>query len=402
MTLLALALLLPTPLQEPDAPPPARLTVDGGYAEDRPLVPGTRIHVWAHQDPTVEVFLGWEGPAAEHLDARDSWHAVLTVPVGGLPEPRLHARLERLELEPRSLSFTGPTREKTLDFLAPADGPARALAFYFHDSGARRGTLKKGETWNTALVLVRHGYAVAAFNSEEADDDRPGEDGQMRWNGKEADPEANLDLQNLIAARAALVAAGTVSEDAPSFAFGQGNGGTFALSAAAALAWQAGASFAGPGRLALLQTQAAPSMWVLGTKDTVLRSAAEQARECRRMLEEKGVPTSILFSGTSPLRLERLVERLGMDPIVAETTLATMRETGVLNADGYLQMPGLTAASRLEMEKIAYEDLHIWCAEDLSRVTEMKIQFEAINGGHALMADYALRMLAFFEEHRGG
>ena len=114
------------------------LQVEGGYAASVPLAPGAKIHVWARQDPRTQVFLGWEGAAAEHLDARDSWHAVLTVPADGLAEPILRARLAAVSAEVQSLNFAGPAREKTVDYALPAASPARALFFFCHDVGARR------------------------------------------------------------------------------------------------------------------------------------------------------------------------------------------------------------------------------------------------------------------------
>jgi len=399
---LALALLV-APLQEGAAQATAApvLQVEGGYAEATPLIPGARVHVWARQDPRTQVFLAWEGAAAKHLDAPDSWHAVLTVPAEGLEEPVLRARMARLQVEAQSLNFTGPTREKTVEYLLPADGPAHALAFYCHDTTGRRGALYKSEAWNLALTLVHHGYAVASISSEEADLQRAGEDGLIRWNGKEETLDSNVDMQNLLAARTALVEAGAVAEDADCFAFGQGNGGTFAASAAAVLGWRGAASFCGPGRKTLLEKMAAPTLWVVTTQNYVNRTAADGARENRTILEAAGIPAKVYLVGPSPLRAERLVDRCGMDERVAADVHATMKRTGVIDQDGMLQVAGITAATRVQAEELAYEDFHIWIAEDPTRVNEFMNQIEIVGAGHALMADHAMRILAFFEAQRG-
>lgn len=403
MLTLALALLA-APLQaaEPPTPPAAApgLRIEGGYAEATPVTPGARIHVWAQQDPRTQVFLGWEGAAAEHLDARDAWHAVLTVPADGLAEPTLRARMVAVAAEAQSLTFAGPAREKVVDYVLPAASPARALVFFCHDVGARRGALRKTEAWNVALTFVHHGYAVAAINSEEADTQKAGEDGQLRWNGKDDALETNLDLQNLLAARAALIAAGAVAPDADCFTFGQGNGGTFAASAAAVLEWRAAASFCGPGRKQLLEKQAAPTIWIVTTQNYVIRNAADVARECRQLLEARGVPAKVHLVGPSPLRAERLADRLGMDADVAAGIVATMHRTGVLDPAGMLVVPGITAATRVEAETLAYEDFHIWNAEDPARMAEFTQQIEIVGAGHVLLADHALRVLAFFEAQR--
>lgn len=390
------ALALALPQQD------AVLRVEGGYSEDLPLAAGAPIHVWAHMDPRVEVFLRWEGSGAEHLDAPSSWHAVFTVPAGEKREFSLRAKLARVEAAPLQLEYQGAAGPKTMDYLLPPEGEPRALAFYCHDADARRGGLFKIEAWNTALTLLHAGYAVAAINSEDADAGKPGPDGEMRWNGRDAELDANADMRNLAAAREALIAAGAIGADVPTYAFGQGNGGTFAASAAAVLGWRAAASYCGPGRKQLLEQKHVPVMWVMGTRDYIIRSGTDQARECKKMLEEAGVPVEIHYVEPSPLRAERLIERIGMDPDVATESVAKMSSTGVLDPRGLLLIPGITAWSRVEMEKLAYEDLHIWFAEDQSRVLEFRNQVDLLSGGHAMLADYAARMVEFFEERRGG
>lgn len=395
---IVLCALLASPQRE--AVPPS-LRVEGGYAETVPLEPGARIHVWAHLDPHTQVFLGWEGPAAEHLDAPDAWHAVLTVPEAGLAEPQLRARVAAsAAADVQSLAFPGAAGEKTVDYLLPAAGPARALAFFCHDSGARRGALRKVEAWNLALTLAHHGYAVAAINSEEADAQKPGEDGVLRWNGKDDALEQNADMQNLLAARTALIAAGAIAPDADTFAFGQGNGGTFAASAAAVLGWRGAASFCGPGRRKLLENVAAPTIWIITELNPTIRTAAEGARESQQLLAARAVPALLHVVEPSPLRAERLIERLGMDADVAADLIAIMQVAGLLDERGGLRGTGKAAMTRMQEEKLTFEDLHIWIAEDPARFGDLAAQLEIVSAGHLLTADHALRVHAFFEAQR--
>lgn len=379
----------------------APLAIEGGYAEAKEPAPGASIHVWAHLDPNREVFLGWEGPAAEHLDERSSWHAVLTVPAGGLPEPRLRAVTERVELEPRALDFEGPARVKTMDYFSPAEGPARGLVFYCHDTGARRGALLKGDTRNVALTLAHRGYLVAAISSEEADADRPGEDGVLRWNGRETEVETSTDLQNLLAARAALIAAGALGEDAPCFAFGQGNGGTFAITAVAALGWRAAGSFCGPGYAEMILERRVPVFWVMAARDSEIRTATDTARATRKRMVEAEIPAQLHVFGPSPFRPERMIERCGMDERLAADVHATMKRTAALDAEDRVQMSSGYAAQRIEAEKLNYADLHVWYDENPARPSLLRMQLDIADGGHATPAEFAPRLLAFFEQHRG-
>lgn len=399
MLAIALALLAAAPQAAPPASPTLR--VEGGYAEATPLTAGARIHVWAHLDPRTQIFLGWEGSAAEHLDAADAWHAVLTVPAGGLAAPELRAHVVRAAAtELQSLPFAGAAGEKTVDFLLPAAHPAQALAFFCHDSGARRGSLRRIETWNLALTLAHHGYAVAAINSEEADSQKPGDDGFLRWNGKDDALEQNADMQNLLAARTALIAAGAIAADADTFAFGHGNGGTFAASAAAVLGWRGAASFCGPGRRKLLEKVAAPTIWIITEQNPTIRTAAEGARESQQLLAARGVPAILHLIEPSPLRVERLIDRLGMDADVATDLIAIMQRAGLLDERGGLRMSGLAAAARMQEEKLTFEDLQIWLAEDPARLGELSLQLELVAAGHLITADHALRVHAFFEAQR--
>ena len=399
--MLTTALLVLALAPQTDAAPPAPLLkVEGGYTEEIPLTPGATVHVWARMDSHTQVFLGWEGSAAAHLDAPTSWHAVLTVPAEGIAEPRLRARTATLVIEPRSLNFEGQTREKIVEYLAPAQTPAKALVFYCHDSTGRRGALLKSEAWNLALTLVHHGYAVAAISSQEAETMKPGEDGVLRWNGKEEVLAENQDMQNLLAARAALVAAGVVAEDADGFAFGQGNGGTFAASAAAVLGWRRAASFCGPGRKQLLEKLAAPTMWVVTTTNYHYPTAMESALENQQLLKNAGVAAEVHVVHPSPLRVERFLDRCGMDEEVAATTYATMQKTGVVDERGNVRLTAMMTSSRLETQKLAYADFQVWIAEDPSRMAEVFNQIQIVCAGHSVMADHAMRMLAFFEAQR--
>lgn len=395
--------LLAAALQAEAAPPAGRpaLQVEGGYAQDLPLEPGARVHVWARMDARTQVFLAWEGAAAQHLDAANSWHAVLTVPEEGLAEPVLRARIATPKLSAQSLSFQGPTREKQVEYLAPAGGPARALAFYCHDSTGRRNALLKSEAWNLALTFAHQGYAVASISSEEAEDMKAGDDGQLRWNGKDEALADNVDMQNLLAAREALVAAGVVAADADCFAIGQGNGGTFAASAAAVLGWRGAALICGPGRKQLLEKTAAPTVWVMTKQNPIYRTAADTAVEIRATLEAAGVPAKIYWVEPSPLRFERWVDRCGMDERVAEETYAAMKASAVVDAHGRLQLNAVSVIKRVEDEKLTYESFHIWLAEDPARVAEFMNQIMIVDAGHAILADHAPRILDFFEQQRG-
>ncbi len=400
--LLTLVCSPPRAAQEAGAERPAALVIEGGYAQERPLTPGTQIRVWAHLRPADQVFLGWEGPAAQYLNEKTSWYAVLTVPEAGLADPRLQARVADVAIRKETLSFTGVTTTKDLQFLAPEARPARALAFFFHDSDSNFDAFKLAEVHNFALTLVHHGYAVAAFSSMAIEAWRPGSEETPRWNGKEEQLEQNEDMRNALLARAALMEAGVVGKDVPCFAFGTGNGGTFAASATAVLGWKAAASFCGPGRKQILQAHPAPVVWVVGAHDWQMRTAADEAREARKLLEDLGAPAKLYLVESAPLRIEHLVERLGMDDDLARETYAKMQSTGVLDQDGNFIATGAAGFGRIMREKIAYEDLHIWTQEEEFRPIELMVQFDMIHGGHQLNASYAPRVLAFFEAQLGG
>ena len=141
-------------------------------------------------------------------------------------------------------------------------------------------------------------------------------------------------------------------------------------------------------------------MWVVTTQNYVNRTAADGARESKQILEAAGIEAKVYIVGPSPLRAERLIDRCGMDERVAADVYATMKSTSILDQDGMLQIPGITAATRVQAEELAYADFHVWIAEDPTRVNEFMNQIEIVGAGHIMQADHAMRMLAFFEAQR--
>jgi hypothetical protein len=391
----ALLLLSIPSCQQPAAPAP--LVVEGGYASAIEAAPGAEIHVWAHVPIATHVFLGWEGPAVQQLSDPLCWHTLLTVPEDGLPHaaPQLRARIAPAAAELQTLTFTGPARAKELDWAVPS-GELRGLVFFFHESDARRGFIRKPEAWHLALTLLHHGFAVASLTSEETDAQDPGEDKMLRWNGREMEVEKNLDMQNVQAARAALIAAGAVREDTPCFGVGNGNGGTFAVSAAEALGWRAAASICGPGRKDLLATSTVPVFWSLYAKDTTIKGIVDNAREARDLLAERGIPVDLALHQPSPFRPERLVDRCGMDSRFAEDLIAIMRRVGMMDEAGALLLPANYVTGRMEAEKNNFEDLHIWIAEDMTRFQDLTVQVRVCTTEHVMSGDDALRLTRFF------
>jgi hypothetical protein len=412
---LLLVLIAAPPQSAPQVPAEAAtgavLRVEGGYASAELVPPGEPVYVWARFQPDRQVFLGWEGDGVRWLADPLSWSTSLTV-TDAAPAGEIRVRARFAAAAPpqvQTLGFPAPAgaaaagaenaaaAEKLLDYALPA-APARGLVFLFHDSDARRAFWRKGEGLFLATQLLHAGFAVAALNSDETERKDPGTDGLFRWQGSNLDVAANVDAQNLLAARAALAAKNLVSADAPCFGVGLGNGGTFAISAAAMLDWQAAAAIGGPGRKAVLQDHDVPTIWIVANKDMAIRGVVDDAQANHDLLKGRGVPTDLVLRRSSPLRVERLMDRCGMDPQVAEDLIATMKRTGLLNAEGVPLHPAGIILARTESEKNNYADLHLWIDEDMGlRLPAFEDQIKACWADHVLTADDALRLVRFFE-----
>jgi len=360
---------------------PFTLTVTQGYGSGS-YAAGAEVHVWAAHAPATQLVTAWSGDTELLLDPGE-WHTSMTMPQRDI---ELHAEIGELDVALTVEPLDGRDRPKTVRHHIPPQ-PVGIVLFAHGTSGSGE-FIEKIEPFYLARVLIDAGFGVWATDAEETDD---GEE-DARWDAS-LDPD-NVDLANVELILAQFVERGWIEENTPRFVVGMSNGGSFALTAGAALGLDAVVSYCASGRTASAEITTAPTAWFLCEYDHTADNESAQANH--QLLLDRGVPTELHIHGPSPLHDARFERIPGID---GPTSAAIASELRALHAnpDGYLADDVDTIADAVAANPASYPTLSGLAGTDQKLVGN---QVMILVADHQMYDDYARRTLAFLEPFR--
>ena len=270
-------------------------------------------------------------------------------------------------------------------FYSAPDEPT-ALLTVFHGSGGAKDDM----VWRPELMLLiadahEAGYAVAALDSA-AHLSLPGP--TYKWNTE--DGADNVDVVNAKAMIARLKSPddlGIVPPDAPVFALGASNGGTFVSRLAQHYDLNAAVIFiSNAQRFHEDGVVVPPLVLVPGANDSTVAAASMEVVYSRALALD--VDAELFLNLPAPLSPEYFTRLEGIDCALSQVIVGNLRDVGLIDESGVL------LSSPLEP---GWHD-----AVPGEHLAEVRDELVELYAEHAVTSEFDLKIIAFLEAHRGG
>lgn len=381
--------------------PPSRFTVivtngwgGGSYA------PGDTVIVFAGVSLPGTVTGSWTGDAL--AGSLTEWSGRFVMPARAVS---LSVVTPSVAVPLTVATFAGATnRPKTYRYFVPPN--PRGLVMAFHGTGGSSLIVERGEGRALASEAVAAGYAVLAFESEEtAAGDLDG-NGKERWDVSLT--PTNTDLLNLDLLIAQLRSRGIISPTLPLYGFGMSNGASMVLSLGAiaaeptlaarfpSLRFRALVGYCASGRAAALQLTRTPTAWYICRNDTNEEVGpagnSEQERNVATLMA-RDVPTDLAYNEPAPIVDERFTRDASISLATSRALVAELRVAGALDARGFLVRTPEAIFTDVSTGVGTYPVARALTTAQRSSLIDAVRESYA---DHALFADCAKRMLAFF------
>jgi len=326
---LALA-LLSLPILAPRSVGAHELIVAGGYRSGV-YDPGATVDVFADVDPYTSVVTGWQS-SVPGLGLPDEWHFVFTMPDSDVT---LTPEVTLVSMNLSEVELAGVDHPKRVIYAVPPD--PLGIVFVFHGTGGSADVIHKPAMQYVARLAYQRGYAVVSTEAEERTLGDPGPDGKIRWNAG-VDLATNVDLQNIERLSAELSQLTSIPIDAPRFAVGMSNGGSFAVSVGAALPFSAVTSFCAPARVLAWSLTPTPSQWLMCGNDTnpTVGGQRDQWMDGTLDLASRSIPTDYDELPASPVFEGRFARIDGIGFDLSAAGVAELNARGRLDSSGFL------------------------------------------------------------------
>ncbi|MFQ5418089.1 MAG: hypothetical protein ACE5FL_13745 [Myxococcota bacterium] len=368
---------------------PHALTVVGGYGSGF-YDTGAVVHVFADVDPYTSDVTGWQS-SVPGASLPDEWHFVFTMPDSDVT---LTPEITPVSMNLSETVLAGVNNPKRVIYAVPPD--PLGVVFTFHGTGGSADVIHKPSMQYVARLAYHRGYAVVSTDAEERTLGDPGPDGKIRWDTS-LGLATNVDLQNIQLLSSQLSQLTAIPTDAPRFAVGISNGGSFAITVGAVLPFTAVSAFCGVGRTLAWSLTLTPTQWLMCGNDTNPTVSGQRAQwmDGNLNLASRSIPTDYDELQASPVFEGRLARINGVDFGLSAAGVAELAANGRLDSSGFL----LTLPDDLSVEVAA--DPASWpslnALTDASSPGLVLGELKHAWADHQMHDDWAARTLDFLE-----